>query len=169
MRSVIERIDTSLIEEWEGLRHPDLHLEGKSDQEVHRQLALEELMGDEKIFRGRIRAEFRLFVRALAQENWDDAGRCISSPPDVVSWTPERLAAAMAPYYARYEFLRFDHEARLAETTIFARENERRWKVTQRLLDPEGDDSWWIEAVVDLSSPEALDVPLIQLERITSG
>ncbi|MCD4749409.1 MAG: DUF3516 domain-containing protein [Thermoanaerobaculales bacterium] len=168
LRSVIERIDTSLIEEWEGLRHPDLHLEGKSHHEVHRQLALEELIDDEKTFRARIRAEFRLFVRALAQENWEDAIRCISNPPGVDSWTPERLAEAMAPYYAQYEFLRFDQEARLAETTIFARENERRWKVTQRLLDPEGDDSWWIEAMVDLSSPEALDVPLIQLKRITS-
>ena len=31
------------------------------------------------------------------------------------------------------------------------RQHDRLWKVTQRLLDPEGDDTWWLDAVVDLT------------------
>ncbi len=168
LRSVIERVDTSLIEEWEGLVHPELLLEGVSSAEAHRLLALEELAGDERALRSRVRAEMRQLVRSLAHADWEEAAACVAAPAGAERWTAERIEDAMAPYFERYESLRFDHAARLADTTIFNREDERHWKVVQRLLDPEGDDSWWLEASVDISSAEALDGPLVRLERVAS-
>lgn len=168
LRSVIERIDTSLIEEWEGLRHPEMHLEGLSEHEAHRLLALQELIDNEKGLFARVRAECRQLVRALANGDWEEGAAGISAPPGIEKWTAEALEQAMAPYYEHHESLRFDHQARLAETTLFHRENPRRWKVTQRLFDPEGDDRWWFEAVIDLSGPECLDRPLLQLVQIAT-
>ncbi len=168
LRSVIERIDNSLIEEWEGLRHPEMHLEGLSEHETHRLLVLEELVENQKSLFSRVRAECRQLVRALATRGWEEGAAGVSAPSDAQSWTPESLEEAMAPYFEQYESLRFDHQARMADTTIFTRESERRWKVVQRLFDPEGDDSWSFEAVVDLSSPESLDRPLLQLVRIAA-
>lgn len=168
LRSVIERIDTSLIEEWEGLRHPEMHLEGLSEHETHRLLALEELVDNEKSLFSRVRAECRQLVRALANRDWEEGAGGISAPPDAQAWTAEALEKAMAPYYRCYPSLRFDHQARMADMTIFTRDAQRRWTVVQRLLDPEGDDSWWLEAVIDLSSPESLDRPLLQLVRIAT-
>jgi len=168
LRSVIERIDNSLIEEWEGLRHPEMHLEGLSEHETHRLLALEELVENQKSLHSRVRAECRQLVRALASQEWEEGARGISAPQGAEAWTAESLEKVMAPYYRCYPTLRFDHQARMADTTIFTRESERRWKVVQRLFDPEGDDSWSIEAVVDLSNPESLDRPLLQLVRIAA-
>ncbi len=168
LRSVIERIDTSLIEEWEGLRHPEMHLKGLTEHETHRLLALEELVENQKSLFSRVRAECRQLVRALANGDWEEGAGGISAPPSAEPWTAEGLEKAMAPYFERYESLRFDHQTRMADTTIFTRESERRWKVLQRLFDPEGNDNWWFEAVIDLSSPESLDRPLLQLERIAT-
>jgi superfamily II RNA helicase len=168
LRSVIERIDTSLIEEWEGLRHPELKLEGLSEHEAHRLVVLQQLIENQKSLQSRIRAECRQLVRALAEKNWEDAAAGVGSVTASDAWTPDLIEEAMAPYFERYESLRFDHQARLAETTIITREHERRWKVLQRLLDPEGDDCWSFEAAVDLSGPESLDRPLLQLVRIGS-
>ncbi len=168
LRSVIERVDTSLIEEWEGLVHPELQLEGISRTDAHRLLALEELANDERALRSRVRAEMRLLVRSLALRDWEEAETCVSTPSGMDAWTAKGLEEAMAPYFAQYESLRFDHAARLADTTIFTRESERNWKVIQRLLDPQGADSWWLEATVDISSPEALDGPLTRLERVAT-
>ncbi len=161
LRSVLERIDTSLIEEWEGLRHPELKLEGLDEHEAHRLLVLEELIGNEKSLYSRIRAETRQLVRDLARRNWEDAAAGVGAP-----WTPEQIEAAMAPYFERYERLRFDHEARLADKTIIDQVSARRWRVLQRLLDPSGDDRWYFEAMVDLSDTSSLDRPLLRLERI---
>lgn len=168
LRSVIERIDTSLIEEWEGLRHPEFHLKGVSEHEAHKMLALEELIDNQKILQSRVRAECRQFVRALAQRDWEEGASGVSAPLDADTWTAASLEQAMAPYYQRYESLRFDHEARMADTTIFTRTDQHHWAVIQRLLDPEGDESFWIEGVIDLSSPDSLDRPLLQLVRIAT-
>lgn len=166
LRALIERVDTSLIQEWEGLRHPELKLEGIDDREMHRRLAIEELVENQALLRSRVRAEMRLLLRALASRDWEEAARCVR-PLDEDPWPPERLEKVMDAYYARYEKLRFDHEARLAEHTIFARLSERQWKITQRLLDPEGDEAWWVEARVNLESQDALEGPLIRLKSIS--
>lgn len=167
LRALIERVDTSLIQEWESLRHPELKLEGVEDQEMYRRLAIEELVENQTLLRSRVRAEIRLLLRALAAKDWEEASCCVRQL-DGDPWPPERFSEAMEAYYARFESLRFDHEARMAEHTIFSRTSEREWKITQRLLDPEGVDSWWIEAVVNLESPDALEGPLIRLNSISN-
>jgi len=168
LRSVIERVDTSLIEEWETLRHPELQLRGVDDTEAHLLRALEELVENERILKSRVRAECRQLVRFFSQRSWEDAEQSVSAPPDQPPWTAETLERAMSPFFACYDHLRFDHEARLSENTVFRRESARRWSVVQRLLDGEGDDIWWFEASVDLENPENLKRPLLQLIRITA-
>ena len=45
---------------------------------------------------------------------------------------------------------------------------ERRFSVVQRLVNPKEEDTWFIEAEIDLSEPEAQDGPLLRLVRIGS-
>jgi len=167
LRALIERVDTSLIQEWEGLRHPELKLKGIDEKEMHKRLAIEELVSNRALLRSRVRAEMRLLLRALAAKDWEEAARCVR-PSAENGWPPERIERAMAGFFNEYGKLRFDHEARLAEYTIFTREAERRWKVVQRLLDPEGHDNWWVEAAVNLEEIDALEGPLIRLVGIFS-
>ncbi len=152
-RSMLERIDTSLIEEWEGLRHPELRLEkGVEDShEALRLLAVEELRTDERKVASRVRAEMRQLVRALSQRDWEAAESSVRQPDDEnEQWPADRLSGAMAPFFERFDTLVFDHRARLNDTTVIAREGDKRWKITQNLFDPEDENLWYIEGEVDL-------------------
>jgi superfamily II RNA helicase len=151
-RSMLERVDTSLIEEWEGLRHPELLIEDAEDSHhAHRRLVIEELRSDERKLSSRVRAELRQLVHALSRRAWEDAADAVRQPPDATGkWPPERFEAAMAPFYERFGSLVFDHHARLTENTIIDRVDDRRWKVTQRLIDPEDENLWFVDGEIDL-------------------
>ena len=64
-------VDTSLIEEWEGLRHPDLLLDkgAEDSHEAHRLLAVEELRTDERCWSD-VLAEAGYSVVVLEKGPW---------------------------------------------------------------------------------------------------
>jgi len=167
LRALIERVDTSLIEQWESLRHPDILLEkGMDEHQVHKMLAITELVENGSLLRSRVRAEFRLLLRALSDRDYETAARCVRPIPDD-PWPPERFEMALRPYFETYPVLRFDHEARRAENTVFHRESKKKWRVVQQILDPAGDRSWSIQAEINLENPDALDGPLLRLLGIS--
>jgi hypothetical protein len=153
-RSMLERVDTSLIEEWEGLRHPELLLEVAEDpQRAHRSLVVEELRTDGRKLGSRVRAELRQLIHALSLQAWEDAADSIRQPAEPeLRWPAERLEAAMAPFFERFGELVFSHRSRLADTTLITRVDDRRWKVTQRLIDPEEENLWFVAGEIDLDA-----------------
>ena len=168
-RSMLERVDTSLIEEWEGLRHPELRLEqGVEDShEAHRLLAIEELRTDDRKLASRVRAEMRQLVRALSQRDWEAAEGSVRQPEDEAErWPTERFSEALAPFFETYEKLVFDHRARLKDTTVITREDDKRWKITQNLFDPEEENLWYIEGEVDLDRWQG--GPLVAVTEIST-
>ena len=58
----------------------------------------------------------------------------------------------MAPFFEQFDTLVFDHRARLNDTTVIAREGDKRWKITQNLFDPDDENLWYIEGEVDLDA-----------------
>jgi hypothetical protein len=72
----------------------------------------------------------------------------------------------MEPFFATYDELRFDHNARLAEHTQITGVGDHAWQVVQILLDPNDDNLWCIEGTVDLSDNARLDGPLVTVTRI---
>lgn len=169
-RSMLERVDTSLIEEWESLLHPELRLghAAADAHDAHRLLALEELLADPRALTSRVRAEVHRLVRTLSRREWDEAGSLVrqdEAAPETV-WPPERFEAALAPFFDRFGELVFDARARLAEHTQLEPAGDRVWRLTQVLLDPEDENLWYLEGTVELARPEALDGPLISLRHI---
>jgi hypothetical protein len=83
------------------------------------------------------------------------------SPQDD-SWTPERFEHALAPFLERYGKVVWDHRARQAQWTILDQEQSKLYRVRQVLLDPEEDNSFFVEARVDLRDgvPEG---PLLEM------
>ncbi len=168
-RTLIETTDTSLLEEWESLLHPELRLRHGGDaRAAHRELALAELLDDPKILAARIRAELHRIARALAAGDWEEAAEVIQSDPEDPEgpWTAERLQATVAAFEAENGPLVFDATARLASATSILPDGHRRWRVAQTLFSEEGDTLWALQGHVELSTPEALDRPLVTLERI---
>jgi superfamily II RNA helicase len=171
-RAMLERIDTSLIEEWEGLLHPELRLEGLATDvhSTHRLLVFEELINDRRALTARVRAELHQLVRALSRKEWEEAGRCIRqvSSDDETVWDDDRFEQALAPFFETYEELVFDHSARLGDKTQIKQTGEKTWEAIQILVDPEGENLWCAECTVDLGDAEQLDGPLITLRLIGS-
>jgi superfamily II DNA/RNA helicase len=189
-RTLIERTDTSLLEEWEELLHPELRREREREHEAAEALWISELVADPKVFAARVRAEMHLLVRTLAARDWEAAAESVRGPvaAEVVGaeggapggdggegkdvpreadgWDAERFESEMAPFFAEYGELPFTPEARRHQFTHIQRTGDRTWEVRQTLLDPQGDNLWAIAGDIDLRDPHALEGPLVRLRRI---
>jgi superfamily II RNA helicase len=167
-RAVLERTDTSLLDEWESLLHPELHAREIAERQAAKDaLRAHELLDDPRAFTARVRAEMHQLVRALAGRDWEEAAagvRPAADPEEV--WTPERFEAALAPYFAEYEEILFTPDARQAHWTVIDTTAPRTWRVRQTLLDPAGDHLWHLDGVIDLGSGHSLDGPLVELRAI---
>jgi hypothetical protein len=163
-RTMLERVDTSLLEEWESLRHPTLR--GEAKEEAQRDVHLFALLHDPKAFRARIRAELHQLTRALSAEDWEEAVSCVHHNPED-PWTAARFESALLPFLAEYRQLLFTAESRQAHWTRVESTGPRIWEVSQVLQDPEGDNLWCLQGVVDLSlRADKLEGPLIHLRTI---
>ena len=168
-RALLERVDTSLIDEWEAMRHPELLLEAPDDRRVaQRLLAVRELRSNPAALASRLRADLHQLVAAIARRDWEEAADCVRSDPKISSAlvTEDDFATALEPFFAAYEELRFDHTARLAENSQITEIGDYEWQVVQVLLDPEDDNLWCIEGRVDLSDTARVDGPLVMVTRI---
>ena len=80
-------------------------------------------------------------------------------------WTPERIEAALAPYFERHRTIRTDPAARAPKNTLIE-EHEDAWEVRQILVDPEDELEWSIEARVDLARAREAGQPVVELRSI---
>lgn len=176
-RSIVGETDSSLLEEWETLRHPERLLEEAVRPEKARRAAwLEELLSDPRVFAARVRAEMHLLVRALARKEWEEAAERVfqvegAEETDADAeresrWDAERFETAMAPFFEEHAELMSGPEARLHQWTNLRPKGPRRWEVTQTLLDPEEDNDWGIFAEIDLRDDGAPDGPILRVRRI---
>jgi superfamily II RNA helicase len=164
-RALLHHTDTSLLEEWESLLHPELRLQRLQRHQAAEALWLKQLLADPKAFAARIRAELHLVVRALAEKEWEDASAAVLQDPDD-PWTPERFEESMKPFYEEYGELVFTPEARRHQHTHIREVDERVWEVAQTILDPQGDNLWAVQGIVDLRDPDVMDGPLVKVARV---
>jgi superfamily II RNA helicase len=166
-RALIHHTDTSLLEEWESLLHPELRLMRLQRHQAAEALWLKQLLADPKAFAARMRAELHLLVRALAEKEWEDASAAVLQDPDD-PWTPERFEESMKPFYEEYGELVFTPEARRHQHTHIREVDERVWEVAQTILDPQGDNLWAVQGIVDLRDPDVMDGPLVKVARVSA-
>lgn len=166
LRAMLERVDTSLLDEWQRLLAPELHRDAEAQLAARRALRTLELFEDPRAFTARVRAELHQLVHALATRDYAEAALCVRGGTAFEAWTAERFEQAMAPFFRDHERLIFDHGARRADRTHIEPVSERVWRASQVLADPEGDNRWAIEARVDLRDKAMLEGALIEIERI---
>lgn len=167
-RTMLERIDSSLLEEWESLLHPEMLLERSEQREEKlRALRAYELFHDPNAFRARVRAELHTLVQALAVEDYEEAAAGVRPESDgEVVWTAEHLAAEMASFVETYGPPIFNHEARQAQHTRIQPTGNRTWEVSQVLVDSAGENLWFLEGVIDLRGGASLEGSLVALRRV---
>ncbi|MEO8277626.1 MAG: DUF3516 domain-containing protein, partial [Thermoanaerobaculia bacterium] len=173
-RTTIELTDTSLLEEWESMLHPELLLAKRDEREkAVEAIWVRELAENPKIFAARVRSEMHLFVHALANRNWEDAAEKIvhAAPQNAGEgiaddWDAKRLESALAPFFEEYTDLITSPESRRHHWTQIRQVGDRQWEVQQTLMDPLLDNFWGVRARVDLRRATSVEVPLLKIESI---
>ncbi len=170
-RTVLEHTDTSLLEEWESMLHPELQFAREEKrQAARRELRAYELFHDPKAFAARVRAELHQLVRVLAERDYEAAAAAVWPDDDSVPegpWTADRFVQALAPFLAEHGELLFNHEARQTDKTRIDKTGARTWEFQQVLVDPQGENAWHLMGVIDLSQDESFDGPLVRLRQIS--
>ena len=167
-RALVEQTDSSLLEEWEGLLHPEILVRTKHRETAREILWLQELLADPKTFTARVRAEMHLLVRALSLKDWEEATNLVkqdAEEPETL-WDADRFEAALAPFFEEYGELLFTPESRRHQWTHIRPTGDRTWEVTHTLLDPQGDNLWAIQGAIDLRNPEEVEGPIVRVGRI---
>jgi hypothetical protein len=167
-RALVEQTDSSLLEEWEGLLHPEVLVRTKERETAREILWLQELLADPKTFAARVRAEMHLLVRALSLKEWEEAPNLVKEDPDdpETLWDAERFEKTMAPFFEEYGELPFTPEARRHHWTQIRPTGDRQWEVAHTLLDPQGDNLWAIQGTIDLRNPDEAEGPIVRVGRI---
>jgi superfamily II RNA helicase len=167
-RALVETTDSSLLEEWEGLLHPEILVRTKERETAREILWLQELLADPKTFAARVRAEIHLLTRALSIKDWEEASNLIKQDPDDprTLWDAERFEQALTPFFAEYGELLFTPEARRHQWTQIEKSGDRQWEVAHTLLDPQGDNLWAIQGAIDLRDPDEAEGPIVRVGRI---
>jgi hypothetical protein len=159
LRTLVARVDSSLIEAWESLLRP-----GAAEAE-ERPARPFDLAKSPAALRARVRQELCACVAALARGEYEEAAAFLRRDPDDV-WDASRLEAALAPFLAEYGRIEWTPEARRAHWTHLAQSETRRFRVSQVLCDPQGDNLWALHGEVDLHAERDPQEPLVRLRRI---
>ncbi len=155
LRATLAHADSSLVTEWEKMLAPDevAPVGPPPPPDISR---------NKRTFEARIRAELHQLVRALARRDWEGAAACVVDG----GWSAEDFERAMAPFFEEFEVLRFDHRARLSEHTRIVSAGDHVWEASQRLVDPDDEGAWSIDAVIDLRKDAAPEGPLLAVRAL---
>jgi superfamily II RNA helicase len=158
MRAMLERIDSSLVTEWEALVLPS---EGGPAVEPRREE--KDITRDQKAFTARVRHELYALVRALAARDYEEA---FASVHPESSFTEAQITVALGRYFEQYPSLVTDARARSTERTLLTQLAPHLYRVRQVLVDPDDDNMWFLEGEIDLRADKAPSGVLLRLEHI---
>lgn len=141
---LVRQVDSSLLEEWEELSHPNL------DPAAHAQQPITpppppSVVTNERAFRVLVRNELFRRVQLAARDDADALGELDAAS----GWDSTRWGEALDAYYEHHDSIGIDADARSA-SMLTMELGATEWKVRQVLADPAGDHDWVITATVDL-------------------
>ena len=152
--TLVRQVDSSLLDEWELLRHPDAAgpVEALDDAPppvtANRRAFL--VLVRNAMFR---RVELAALRRYAALAELD------------AEWTTSRWEQALAPYFAEHHTIGTGRPARGAALLEVA-EDDRQWRVRQILDDPAGFREWALVATVDLAASVAAGEAVVRVTGV---
>ena len=173
--AVVRHVDSSLLDEWERLRHPDAPAasapspggeggDGADGGEADGADGGEaDITADRRAFEVMVRNEVFGWVQLLARRAHGELAARLADG-GLNTWTEADLDSAMAPYWAEHDAIGIDGEAR--SRSWFDIDHGAR-RVAQRLLDPAGHCEWTVEARIDRAGSRARQRATLELVGIS--
>ena len=179
---MIRRVDSSLLEEWEKMAHPEDYQKrleaGTAEDEAEKAFgadkAASDITYDKKRFINMVRQRIFQIMGSLAKQDFADVLDSLAedlaegemlADENGTPWTEKRLLEIMAAYTAEHHKFRMDVEGRALAHTIVTYEGNT-MHVQQMLQDEEEFNDWSIDFELNLDECREAGVPLLKLLRI---
>lgn len=179
---MIRRTDSSLLEEWEKMAHPEDYQKrlesGATEDEAEKAFgadkAAADITYDKKRFLGMVRQRIFQIMGNLAKQDFaavlDSLADDLEEGQMLVDgegkpWTENTLTEIMAAYTAEHHKFRLDVEGRALAHTIVTYEGDV-MHIQQMLQDEEEFNDWSIDFEINLAESREAGVPLLKMTRI---
>ncbi len=179
---MIRRTDSSLLEEWEKMAHPEDYQkrleEGAAEDEAEKAFgadkAAADITYDKKRFLGMVRQRIFQIMGSLSKQDFaavlDSLADDLEEGQMLVDgegkpWTENTLTEIMAAYTAEHHKFRLDVEGRALAHTIVTYEGDV-MHIQQMLQDEEDFNDWSIDFEINLAESREAGVPLLKMTRI---
>ncbi|MBG6059567.1 superfamily II RNA helicase [Cryobacterium sp. MP_M5] len=157
---LVRQVDSSLLDEWEELIHPDLAVHEAGAHSVLPP-APRRLTTNTRAFRILVRNELFRRVQLAALEHYDELGELDREH----GFTADAWADAMDGYFAEHDELLAGANARGAGLLILD-EGATEWTARQIFDDPAGDHDWGISATIDLAASDELGAAVLRVTGV---
>ncbi|MGB8021645.1 MAG: DUF3516 domain-containing protein [Candidatus Nanopelagicales bacterium] len=155
---LVRQVDSSLLDEWEQLLHPDLETTVVARPGPS---APPPVTANARAFRVLVRNALFRRVELAALRRWDELGELDAE----AGWDAQQWRAAMAGYSAEHDELSTGPAAR-GPHLLLIDEQPGRWVVRQVFDDPAGDHDWGISAEVDLAASDAEGTAVVRVTDV---
>jgi superfamily II RNA helicase len=163
LRTMLSRVDTSLIDEWESL-FEKVDDSARIEIESSRVLSFDP-RSNKKAFIAKVRAELFHLLRILSKRNYEEAVGVIANASE---WSPARFEEALKDFHDQYGELIADPRARNPLLSKIHEEDENNYLIDYTLLDNNDDNIWFMRFRIDLTQMRDENEPLLQLVEISS-
>ena len=154
---LVRGVDSSLLDEWEALAHPDADELG-GETTVRPPTAARGVSANVRAFTVMVRNALFRRVELVSLGRYDTLGEMDGE----AGWAAETWQEAMGPYWDEYDDLAVGADARSAAMLAIDR-GAGVWTVRQTFDDPKGDRDWGIGAEVDLAASDEVGEPVLKV------
>lgn len=154
---LVRQVDSSLLDEWEALRHPD-----EEGPVSHRPPAEPPAVTrNERAFRVLVRNELFRRVELFGRRAWNVLGELDAAS----GWDAGAWEDAIEDYFEEYDALGAGPDAR-GPALIIIEQLPDVWKVRQIFDDPAGDHDWGISAEIDLAASDEAGSAVVRVVAV---
>jgi superfamily II RNA helicase len=155
---LVRQVDSSLIDEWEKLTHPD---DGPEAVLAAVRAQPKGVTSNPRAFRVLVRNAMFRRVTLAALRHHDELGELDGAD----GWRSRDWAAALDDYFEEYDEIGTGPDAR-GPGMIVITEGAREWTVRQIFDDPAGDHDWGISATVDLAASDEEGTAVVHVTAV---
>src|SRR5690606_33169542 len=145
---LVRGVDSSLLDEWEALAHPDEDEAGLPG-EIRPPTASRGVTANLRGFTVMVRNALFRRIELAARGAYVELGELDGAD----GWNATRWREAVEDYFDEYDHLGTGPQARAAAMLVIEKGRET-WSVRQIFDDPDGDHDWGIRAEIDLAASD---------------
>jgi superfamily II RNA helicase len=155
---LVRQVDSSLIDEWEKLTHPD---DDPAAVLAAVRAQPKGVTSNPRAFRVLVRNAMFRRVTLAALRKYDELGELDGAD----GWRARDWKSALEEYFEEYDEIGTGPDAR-GPGMLLVTEGPREWTVRQIFDDPDGDHDWGISATVDLAASDEEGTAVVHVAAV---